>query len=421
MGKGTRITSVYAREVFTDRGHPGVEATVNTENDGRGIAISTGGNSTGKYEAIVVIDGGKRWNGMGVSRAVGHVNHIIAPTLKGMDASKQEEIDQVLLELDGTKDKSHLGANATGSVSAAVLKAGAASLGIPLYKHIGGEDACTLPVPGFCIMIGSKRYGAGRKSGAKPTYSVMSYGFKNFREASYATWKIIIEVEKKLGLDIIPGLRVSIPPGKIKHDREFLEILTETISGLGYENKAGIQVDYAADTFYDRKKHKYIGLLSEGEKSKEELIEEYKELVKTYPFIIMEDHLEEDDFKGHAYLKKELGIEIVGDDLFTTNIERVKKGIEIDAAHAVLLKVYQIGTISEAFKMAEFANNHGLSIQPCSSRGEGTDIADYSVGLNAGYVRESALGPRGNRFLKIEDELGGKAKFLGKAAFKGLR
>ncbi|MBA7510933.1 Enolase [subsurface metagenome] len=425
MGKGTKITSVFAREVFTDRGHPGIESIVITESSATGVAVSTSGTSRGKYEAKFALDGGTRWNGLGVSKAVNNVNNIIAVAIKGMDSTKQLEIDDVILKLDGTLDKSRLGANATGSVSAAVLKAGTASLGIPLYQHIGGINACMLPVPGITVMVGSGRYGADKRAGGKPSYSIMCYGFNTFHEATYASWEIYTEfkknIVKKFNLDIPANNYITIPPGQIKHDREFIKIISEAISDLGYENRAGIQADVAAGTYYDKNKHKYIGLFSADEKSKNDLTELYKELVKTYPFVIIEDPLEEDDFGGHAYLKKELGVEIVGDDLFATNIERVKRGIDTDAAHSVLLKVYQIGTISEAFEMVQFAYNHGMGIMPCGSRGEGADIADYAVGLGAGQIRESALGPEGNRLLKIESELGSRAKFLGKAAVKGFK
>ncbi len=426
MGKGTNIKSVFAREVFTERGHPGVETTVITEDGSISKAVSTSGVSMGQYEAKFTLDGGTRWNGLGVIKAVNNVNNIIAPKIIGIESEKQRKIDEVILELDGTKDKSNLGANATGSVSAAVLKAGASSLGIPLYQHIGGVHACILPVPGIIFMIGSKRYGGGSKSGGKPSYSVMAYGFDTFSEASYAAWEIKTDFEKKiidkLNLTPSPSLFTNfvIPFGVIKDDRVFLDILTDSINSLGYKDKAGIQVDVAAGTYYDRKKYKYIGIFSEKEKNREEMISLYKELVENYPFVIIEDPLEEDDFEGHSYLKNNLGVEIVGDDLFTTNIERVKIGIKMDSAHSVLLKVYQIGTISEAFDMVNFANRNGMNIQPCSSRGEGQDIADYSVGLNAGYIRESAIGNEGNRLLEIEAQLGNQAKFLGKKAFKGF-
>lgn len=419
-----RIKSISAQEVFTDRGHPGVEATVITENGGKGIAMATSGTSMGQYEAKFALDGGTRWNGLGVKTAIEKVHNILAPALTGKDASRQREIDHIILDLDGTHDKSNLGANTTGCVSAAVLKAGASSLGIPLYQHIGGVNANILPVCGTLLMLGSGRYGAGEHAGEKPSYSIMCYGFERYSEAAYASWEIYREFKKRLvkkfNLDIPNNNYITIAPGRIKHDQEFIELIAESIIERGYENRAGIQVDVAAGTYYDRNKKKYVGLFSAGEKTKEDLIKLYQDFVRKYPFAIIEDPLEEDDFEGHAYLKKELGVEIVGDDLFTTNIERLKQGIEMGSAHSVLLKVYQIGTITEAFDMVQFAYEHGMGVMPCSSRGEGADIADYTVGLGTGHLRESAIGPAGNRFLEIERELGCGARFLGKKGLKGL-
>ena len=424
MMKDCIIKSVISREIFSNRGHPGVETTITTKNNVRGVAVATSGTSMGKYEAKFIFDGGLRWNGLGVQKAVANVNNIIGPALIGKDSSKQLEIDNIILELDGTCDKSNLGANATGSVSAAVLKAGASSLGIPLYQHIGGIFANILPVPGTDFMIGSCRYGAGENSGGKPSYSVMCYGFDSFSEAVYATWEIYSKFKKtlitKFDLDIPAYNHITIPPGKIKNDKEFIDLITDTIIKLGYENKAGIRVDVAAGTYFNRDKEKYVGLFSAEDKTKDDLIKLYENFVENYPFVIIEDPLEEDDFEGHAYLKKQLGVEIVGDDLFTTNIERVKRGVEMDSAHSVLLKVNQIGSISEAFAVVQFAYANDMGIMPCGSRGEGADIADYAVGLGAGHM-EAAFGPVGNRLLEIEAELGKKARFLGKKGLKGLK
>jgi enolase len=424
MNTESRIVSITAREVFSSRTHPGVEATVITENGGQGVAIATGGTSLGGQEAKFVYDSDNRFFGKGVQQAVDNVNNIIGPALKGMNAAHQSEIDELLIGLDGTPDKSRLGANATGSVSAAVLKAGAASLGIPLYQHIGGINACILPVPGIMAMLGARRYGGGQQAGCKPTYSIMCYGFDSFREANYAGWEAFAEYIKILALKLNLHYsmefhhRMVIDSGVIKHDRELWEIMAETIANLGYEGKMGIQVDVAATTYYDAEKKKYIGIFSGEDKTRKELMDLYKEMVKNYPFVILEDPLEETDFEGFATLTKELGIEIVGDDLFASNIEKVKKAAELGAANAVLLKVYQKGTITEAADMIQFAYRHGYGIQPCGSRGEGVDIADYAVGFNTGHLREGAIDETGNRLLKIEIELGNRARFLGKEGLK---
>jgi enolase len=420
VSRGSRIASVVARQVFTWRNHPGIETTVTTANDAVGTAEVTAGLSVGDYEVAFAYDGGTRWGGLGVQRAVDNVNNIIAPALIGKDASGQLEIDRLMIGLDGTPGKTRLGGNALASVSAAVLKVGAASLGIPLYQHIGGANACVLPVPGAGLMNGAKRYGGGERAGDKPSYEMMCYGFGSFSEASYAAWEVSTSfgkaLTKKLGLE---GQFVRfIPAGVVKHDRELWDIMVEVIAQHGYEGRIGLQVDVAAGTYYDNAKGVFVGLFSAGDKTLDELLQLYRTMVRDYPFVILEDPLDEDDFEGHARLTRELDIEICGDDLFTTNPARVRKGIEMGAANAVLLKVNQVGTISEAFEMTRLAHRHGYGVMPCGSRGEGPEIADYTVGLITGHMRGGGTGPTANRLLQIEQELGPRAQFAGK---EGLR
>ena len=431
MAAGTTIVSVTARQVYSDRGHPGVEATVKTENGAVGVAICTAGVSVGSHEVAFAYDGGPKWRGKGVLRAVDHVNDEIAPVLKSMDAAKQLEVDEAMLNIGGPgagqpTAKVRLGGNATAAVSAAVLKAGAAALGIPLYQHIGGVTAFTLPVPGVIALVGSDRYGGGTRSGGKPSYSFMAYGFDTFAEASYAAWDVSVEWASALNERFaIPKISVTghpiVPPGLVEHDREIWDLMVETIDRLGYEGRIGIQVDIAAETYYEESVGQYVGLFSAQPKTRDDLCELYRWMVARYPFVILEDPLDEDDYEGHALLTDELGIQIVGDDLFTTDPERVQKGIDLGAANTVLLKVNQIGTISEALDMVQLAYRNGYGVMPCSSRGEGADIADYAVGLNCGTVRESATGPSGNRLLQIEAELGSRARFLGRKGLKGKR
>lgn len=418
------IKEIKARQIFSDRGHPGVETTVITGNGAKGVAIATAGVSVGVYEVQFAYDGGERWGGRGVIKAVNIINEMIAPVLKGMDATQQGKIDDTMIELDGTPNRAKLGGNSTASVSAAVLKAGAASLGIPLYQHVGGVNACILPTPGVQAVSGSARYGGGQKSGGKPSHSFMAYGFNSFSEASYACWQVrsifqrLLSEKFKLSFVGSAHNRVLIQSGVVEHDRELWDVMVAAINNSGNEGKVGIQVDVAAATYYDKEKDKYIGLFSREDKTKDDLIQLYREMVKKYPFVVIEDPLDEEDYEGHALLTKELGIQIVGDDLFTTNIERLKHGIEVGACNSVLLKVNQVGTISEAFDMVRLAYSKGYGVMPCSSRGEGSDIADYAVGLGTGNVRESGLDPTANRLIQIEAELGSRATFLGKAGFK---
>ncbi len=425
MAAGTAIVSVTARQVYSDRGHPGVEATVATENGASGTVICTAGVSVGTHEVQFTYDAGPKWRGKGVQRAVDNVNNVISFELIGMDASRQLEIDESLLSIGGPGAKGRLGGNAVAAVSAAALKAGAASLGIPLYQHIGGVTAFSLPVCGAIALIGSNRYGSGARSGGKPSHSLMAYDFETFSEASYAVWDVTQEwaetLRDKFGIPQVSLVRPVVPPGYVKHDREIWDAMVETICKCGYEGKMGIQVDIAADTYYEADTDTFEGLFSAESKTRDDLFELYRWMVDEYPFVILEDPLCEDDFEGFAALTKELAVQIVGDDLFATNPERVQRGIEAGAGNTVLLKVNQIGTISEAFDMVQLAHRNGYGVMPCSSRGEGADIADYCVGLNVGTVRESGTGPSGNRFLQIEAELGPRARFLGKNGLKGER
>jgi len=422
MPEGSLIEEVYAREILSGRGHPSIEATVITQNGATGVAEATAGLSVGEHEVQFAYDGGDRYHGLGVMKAVKNVTDIIAPALKGVDASKQWKVDEVMLELDGTPNKANLGGNTTASVSAAALKAGAASLGIPLYQHIGGINACILPVPGVGILNSLERYGGKPIHGDKPSYSFMAYGFDTFKEACYATWEIqnvyLKMIEERFNMKVIGNFRVIIPAGIVEHEREIWDVMTEAIEKSGYTDRMGIQVDVAAGTYYNKEKNVFEYLFSKEDKTRDDMIRLYHDMVKNYPFVILEDPLDEDDFEGHAVLTRELGIQVVGDDLFSTNVERLKQGMAVGACNSVLLKVNQVGTISEAFDTVEMAYQKGYSVMPCPSRGEGADIADYSVGINATSIRESSMGPTANRLQQIEDELGSHAKFLGKDAFK---
>lgn len=424
MESGSEIVSVRARQIYSERGHPGVEARVETANGGVGVAVATAGISIGEHEIQFVYDSGTKFNGKGVMKAVANVNDIIGPKIKGLDATKQREIDSIMLELDGTPLKTKLGGNATASVSAAVLKAAASSLDLPLYQHIGGVSACILPTPGVLSVVGSTRYGgSATRSGGKPSHSFMAYGFKTFSEASYACWDVTNVFERlmrqKYGQVYVQG-RMQVNAGVIEHDEQLWEVMKQAIEEAGYKDRMGIQIDVAATTYWDKNKGMFTGLFSRQDKSKDDLIKLYQYMVKNYPFVILEDPLEENDYEGHAEVTRSLGIQVVGDDLFTTNVERLKKGIAVGACNSVLLKVNQIGTISEALDTVDLAYRNGWGIMPCSSRGEGADIADYAVGIGSGCVRESGIGPSGNRLLQIEEELGSRAKFLGKKGFKGF-
>ena len=422
---GTIIKSVRAHQVYTNRGKPGVEVIVTTENGAEGRAMCTSGVSVGTHEVDFSFDGGPKFGGKGVTQAAERVNSVIGPLIIGMDAAKQAEVDAAILAICPDA-KLNLGGNAVAATSAAVLKAGANALGIPLYRHIGGASAMYLPVPGVAMVAGDERYGGGITTpGGKPTMSVMAFGFDRFADASYACWEVHTRWAEKMKKRFggLPNIRdfISIPAGIYNSDKEIWEDMLKTIIEAGYEGKMGFQMDVATDTYHNKEDDKYYGLFDKTPKTKEQLYDFYMQIIKDYPFVIIEDPFNEDDYETTAALTKECGIQIVGDDLFTTNPERVAYGISKDAANAVLLKVNQVGTISEALEMIQYAYKFGYAVMPSDSRGEGESIADYAVGINAGSIRESAIGPRGNRFLEIEEELGSSAKFIGAAGLKGFR
>ncbi|MDO4323456.1 MAG: enolase C-terminal domain-like protein [Lachnospiraceae bacterium] len=423
--KSRTIKNIITRQVFSKRGHPGIEAIVKTEGGVTEKAMCTAGLSVGTHEVRFVYDGGEKWKGKGVQRAVHNANEKIVPHLIGLDVSNQGEIDYTMLNLCQNA-KETLGGNAIAAISAAVLKAGAKSLDIPLYRHIGGEKACVLPVPSSPAITGTRRYGSlSEKHGTKPSITFQCYDFPSFEDASYAAWEIHqlwSEKMKKAGVwPPDPWFFFDVPPGMYRDDLELFEMMADTIRSAGYENKVGIQIDVAADTYYCKEDGKYYGVLTPEAKDKDQMMDLYKRMVRDYPVIIIEDPFHEEDYDSHALLTREVDIQIVGDDLFTTNPERVKIGIQKGAANCVLLKVNQIGTITETLDMINLAYRNGLGVMPCESRGEGDTIADYSVGINAGTIRESAINETANRLLEIERELGQKAVFLGKRGLKGKR
>ena len=418
------IASVDAMQVFTNRSHPGIEVKIKLADGVEQSAMCTAGNSVGVHEIPFAYDGGTKWKGLGVSKAVEGVIKDIAPVIIGMDASNQHAVDQAMLNLP-PDIRARIGGNAIAATSAAVLKAGAASLGVPLYKHIGGENAMFIPVCGSPALAGSNRYGGGVTTpDLKPTLSFMCYDYNSYSEASYAAWEVQTEWEKiieaKGGVADFASF-YHVPVGLFQSDEEIWDLMMEAVVASGNEGKIGFQMDCAATCYYDQKENLYRGIFSAKPKTPEELLEYYLMIIKKYPFVILEDPFFEDDYESHAKLTKATDIQIVGDDLFTTMTERVKQGAACGAANTVLLKVNQVGTISQSLEMIQEAYRLGYGVMPCESRGEGPTIADYCVGINACSVREGGTGATANRFLEIEKELGSKAKYQGKHGLMGKR
>lgn len=416
-----RIKKVKAREVLDCRGDPTVEVDVLTEGGVLGRADVPSGRSTGKYEAFELRDGGSRYQGKGVLKAVKNINEVIAPKLNGKNVTEQKKIDELMINLDGTNDKSKLGANAIVGVSLAVAKAAAGSLGTPLYRYIGGSNARILPVPLLNLINGGKLAATELDF---QEHIVMPIGAKTFSEAMRMGTEVYHELgkilEKKWGRHSLNvGDEGGYTPPGMEDVREAFDAELKAIEEIGYTGKFVLALDVAASHLYDKKKETYA--MKGEDVTREDLIEFYKELVAAYPIESIEDPLEQDDFDGFAELTKTLGIQIVGDDLFATNAERLRKGIEVGAGNALLWKVNQVGTLTEALDVAQlaFKNGYGVQVSERSGQTEDTWLSDMAVALNCGQIKTGApcRGERTaqyNQLLRIEEGLDKSAKYAGK-------
>ena len=420
-----KIKGIGAREIIDSRGNPTIEVIVSLDNGVSGKAAVPSGASTGKYEALELRDGDKkRYGGLGVLKAIENVVKIIQPALTGFDASNQEKIDNKLIELDGTPDKSHLGANAILGVSMAAAHAAANWANKPLYRYMGGEAAVTLPVPMMNILNGGKH---AENSTDLQEFMVMPTGAGSFSRAMqmgcevYQSLKKVIK-QKKLNTNVGDegGFAPSLPSNK-----EAVELILAAIEIAGYRpgTDCHIAIDAAASSFYKDGKYE---LEREGKTfSSAEMVDFYADWVSKYPIISIEDGLDEDDWDGWVGLTKKLGgkVQLVGDDLYVTNVKRLKKGVEKKASNSVLIKVNQIGTLTETLAAIEMAHKAGWTavISHRSGETEDTTIADLSVAWNCGQIKTGApcrseRVAKYNRLLKIEGELGSKAKYPGRNA-----
>ncbi|MCI6930696.1 MAG: phosphopyruvate hydratase [Methanobrevibacter boviskoreani] len=425
------ITDVYAREVLDSRGNPTVEVEVTLEDGTRGRAIVPSGASTGESEALELRDGDKkRYLGKGVLKAVQNVNEKIAPEIIGMDADDQVGIDKALLALDGTPFKKNLGANAMLGVSLAVARAASEFYGMPLYKYLGGVNAKVLPTPMMNVVNG----GAHADSTVDfQEFFIIPAGFKTFKEALRAgveTFHALKSVLKAKGYETGVGDEGGFAPSCREGNTEPLELIMEAITKAGYVpgKQIFLGMDVASSEFYDPETKLYtLKKSGQGTKTSAELIAWYKEMCEKYPIITIEDGLAESDWEGWKELTKELGdkIQLVGDDLFVTNVAFLKKGIVNHVANSILIKVNQIGTLTETLDAIRLAQTNGYTcmVSHRSGETEDTTIADLSVAVNAGQIKTGSASrtdrmAKYNQLLRIEDELGDEAEFLGLKAFK---
>lgn len=426
------ITDIYAREVLDSRGNPTVEVEVWTETDAYGIAMVPSGASTGAFEAIELRDNEKnRYLGKGVLKAVENVNTIIAEEIIGMDVFDQVAIDNLLIELDGTENKARLGANAILGVSLAVAKAAANELGIPLYQHIGGVNAKVLPVPMMNILNGGEH---ADNNVDIQEFMVMPVGAVNFREALRMGAEVFHNLKAVLkgkALNTAVGDEGGFAPN-LSSNEEALKTIMEAIERAGYTpgKDVVLALDVAATELYDKEKNIYRLAGENRELTSDEMIDYYVELVGKYPIVSIEDGLAEEDWGGWKKLTEKLGnkIQLVGDDLFVTNTERLEKGIGMNVANSVLVKLNQIGTLTETLNTIEMAKTHGYTavISHRSGETEDTTIADLAVATNAGQIKTGAPSrtdrtAKYNQLLRIEDMLGPSAQYKGMEAFYNIK
>ncbi len=437
------IAEVHAREVIDSRGNPTVEAEVTTESGAFGRAIVPSGASTGEREALELRDGDKsRFNGQGTLTAVANVNDKIAPVVIGLNVFDQPKIDKAMLDLDGTPFKSNLGANATLAVSLAAARAAADSCGLPLYQYIGGPNGKVLPVPMMNVVNGGKH--ADSASDVQE-YMIMPVGAKTFHEAIRMGAEIFHALKKVLkgyGYNTAVGDEGGYAPSSLPNGTGPLEtlgnegplaLMTEAVEKAGYKlgDDVCFAMDAASSEFFNEETGKYeLKRSGEGEKTAEEMIELYEHWVEKYPLISLEDGLAENDWEGWQLLRTRLGdkIQLVGDDLFVTNTTFIKKGIELKAANAVLIKVNQIGTLTETLDSIEMAKEAGWTAVVSHRSGESEDatIADLVVGVNAGQIKTGSMSrtdriAKYNQLMRIEEALGDVAEYRGKKAFYNVK
>ncbi len=427
----TDILDVFAREILDSRGNPTIEVEVVTSGGAIGRAAVPSGASTGQFEAVELRDGDKsRYLGKGVEIAVRNVNEVIAPELEGIDVLEQKLIDEVMIRLDGTDNKAKLGANAILGVSMACARAAAAALDLPLYRYLGGTFAHVLPVPMMNILNGGKH---ADNNVDLQEFMVMPVGAGSFKEAlrmGAETFHALAKVLHDKGLNTAVGDEGGFAPN-LQSNEEALEVIMEAIEKAGYKPGVDISIalDPASSEFY-KDGHYYLEAEEQPKKTSEEMIEYYTYLVNKYPIISIEDGLDEEDWEGWKKLTEAIGdrCQLVGDDLFVTNSRRLQRGIDSDTANSILIKVNQIGTITETLDAIETAKRAGYTavISHRSGETEDTFIADLAVATNAGQIKTGAPNrtdrvAKYNQLLRIEEELFDSSDFLGRAAFYNIK
>ncbi|MGY8918292.1 MAG: phosphopyruvate hydratase [Flavobacteriales bacterium] len=420
----SNIEIIHARQILDSRGNPTLEVDVVTEEGAFGRAAVPSGASTGVHEAVELRDGGDAWMGKGVSLAVEHVNEVLNEELHGLDVTEQRLIDQIMIDVDGTENKSNLGANAILGVSLAVAKAAAETVRQPLYRYIGGANVCTLPVPMMNILNGGSH--ADNKIDIQE-YMVMPVGAESFSEGLRMGTEIFHSLKKVLqskGHSTNVGDEGGFAPN-LASNEEGVEFVLKAIEDAGFKpgDDVLLAFDAAASEFYDKKRSIYKFDSTGEEMSGEEMVEFWCNWSKKYPIVSIEDGLDEDDWDAWKLLTDKIGsdVQLVGDDLFVTNVNRLSQGIKQGVANSILVKVNQIGTLSETMDAVEMAHRAGYTsvMSHRSGETEDTTIADLSVALNTGQIKTGSASrsdriAKYNQLLRIEEELGGMAIYKGR-------
>ncbi|HKW86919.1 MAG TPA: phosphopyruvate hydratase [Nitrospiraceae bacterium] len=422
------IREIKGRQILDSRGNPTVEVDVALESGAKGRAAVPSGASTGEKEAIELRDGDKkRWMGKGVSKALTNISKAIAPRLLGMEAFDQAVVDKAMIELDGTKTKSHLGANAILGVSLAVARAAAAESGQPLYRYLGGANARVLPVPMMNIINGGAH--ADNRLDLQE-FMIMPVGAKRFSEALrmatevFHTLKVLLKQRK---LSTAVGDEGGFAPD-LQSNEEALSLIVEAIEGAGYRpgREIALALDAAASEFYEKGRYR-LEAEKQPDRSSEDMIRYYARLLDRYPILSIEDGLSELDWKGWRMLTERLGdrIQLVGDDIFVTNVEIFAQGIREGIANSILIKLNQIGTLTETLETIELAKRSGYTavVSHRSGETEDTTIADVAVAMNTGLIKTGSLSrtdrvAKYNQLIRIEEELGGEAVYPGREAVR---
>jgi len=424
------ITRIVGREILDSRGNPTVEADVHLADGSMGRAAVPSGASTGGHEAVELRDGDKsRYLGKGTRKAARNISEEIGPSLTGMEAEQQSAIDRHMIALDGTSNKGRLGANALLAVSMAVARAAAAAHDSPLYRYLGGVNASLLPVPMMNILNG----GAHADNSVDPQeFMIAPYGAEKFSDAlrwGAEVFHTLKGVLKKRGYSTSVGDEGGFAPN-LKSNQEALEVVLEAITLAGYTpgDQIGIALDPAASEFYEKDKQKYVFKKSDkSERTSDQMVKFWADWVRQYPIISIEDGMAEDDWAGWKAMTEELGskIQLVGDDLFVTNTERLAQGIEKGIANSILIKVNQIGTLTETLEAIKMAADAGYTSMTSHRSGETEDtfIADLAVATSAGQIKTGSASrtdrvAKYNQLLRIEEELGTAARYAGRKAFR---